>query len=272
MANALRTTEVTKVYGKDNSAVVAVDHVSIEVRRGEFVALVGPSGSGKTSLLAMLAALLSPTSGMIYIGDVQLGTMREQERALFRREKIGFTFQSNNLVPYLTALENVELMLRLNKQLDQAGKTRARELLMRLGLESKLNNLPNQLSGGQQQRIAIARALVHRPEVVLADEPTASLDTERAFQVVETFSSLIHEQDRAGIMVTHDLRMTKYVDKVIQMVDGRVTRVLSDRAHIEILARMGSFEAAQGQLPSSPFQIVVASPQSGMAGVPVIAG
>jgi putative ABC transport system ATP-binding protein len=158
---------------------------------------------------------------------------------------MGFTFQANNLVPYLTALENVELMMRLNERLDRAGRERARELLVRLGLGERLNNLPNQLSGGQQQRVAIARALVHLPEVVLADEPTASLDTERAYQVVETFAQLIHEQDRAGVMVTHDLRMVKYVDRVIQMVDGQVTRVLSDLAQIDLLARLGSFEAAE---------------------------
>jgi putative ABC transport system ATP-binding protein len=266
MTTALRTAEVTKVYGKDNAAVVAVDNVSIEVKRGEFVGLVGPSGSGKTSMLAMLAALLSPTSGGIFIGDVELGAMKEKDRTMFRREKIGFTFQSNNLVPYLTALENVELMLRLNKTLEPLGKARARELLVRLGLESKLNNLPNQLSGGQQQRVAIARALVHSPEVVLADEPTASLDTERAFQVVETFSNLVHEQNRAGIMVTHDLRMTRYVDKVVQMVDGKVTRLMTERPQIDILARMGSFEAAEEHSPLKPFRFTVANSKPEMMG------
>ena len=141
-------------------------------------------------------------------------------------------------------------MLRLNNKLDKVGKARTRELLVRLGLEDRLNNLPNQLSGGQQQRVAIARALVHRPSVVLADEPTASLDTERAFQVVETFSQLIHEQERAGIMVTHDLRMTRYVDKVVQMVDGKITHVLDNCAQIEILARTSSFEAAESYVDS----------------------
>jgi len=130
-------------------------------------------------------------------------------------------------------------------------------LLVRLGLEDKLNNLPKQLSGGQQQRVAIARALVHRPAVVLADEPTASLDTERAFQVVETFSNLIHEQEGGGIMVTHDLRMTKYVDKVIQMVDGKVTRVLEDRAQIDSLASISSFTAAQATSQQPESQVVI---------------
>jgi putative ABC transport system ATP-binding protein len=254
MTIALKTVEVTKIYGKDSTAVLAVDRVSVEVQRGEFVALVGPSGSGKTSMLALLAALLSPTSGHLYIGDAELGQMKEKDRSKFRREKIGFTFQSNNLIPYLNALENVELMLRLNKGLNKANRDRARELLVRLGLETRLKSLPNQLSGGQQQRVAIARALVHNPEVVLADEPTASLDTERAFQVVETFADLIHEQNRAGIMVTHDLRMTKYVDQVIQMVDGKVTRLIQDRQQIDLLARMGSFEAAGQPQEVQPYR------------------
>lgn len=257
--SALKTEALTKVYGKDAAAIVAVNQASIEIKQGEFVALVGPSGSGKTSMLAMLAALLSPTSGRIWIGGRELGQMTERERTRFRGESIGFTFQANNLVPYLSVLENVELMLRLNKRLDKAGKDRARNLLVRLGLEERLNSLPSQLSGGQQQRVAIARALVHQPAVVLADEPTASLDTERAVQVVETFANLIHEQQRAGVMVTHDLRMTAFVDKVIQIVDGNILRVLEGKEEIDLLARMGSFGMLDGSLTqeSSPYEPVV---------------
>jgi putative ABC transport system ATP-binding protein len=176
MTTILRTEQLVKTYGKDNQSVKAVDQVNIDVHRGEFVALVGPSGSGKTTLLAMLAALLFPTSGDIYIDGQNLVEMSEKERTRFRREKIGFTFQSNNLVPYLTALENVELMLRLNNTLGKDDRGRAAELLDRLGLGDRMNNLPSQLSGGQQQRVAIARALIHQPALVLADEPTASLD------------------------------------------------------------------------------------------------
>lgn len=236
MSIALETKSVSKIYPVDGREIRAVDDVSIQVKQGEFVALVGPSGSGKTTMLAMLAGLLRTSEGEALIGGKNLGAMSEATLTAFRMQNIGFTFQANNLVPYLSALENVELMLRLNHKLDKAGNARARELLERLGLGDRLHNLPSELSGGQQQRVAIARALVHNPSVVLADEPTASLDTERAYQVVETFADLIHEQGRAGIMVTHDLRMCVFVDRVIQMVDGRLARIISNRAEIEALA------------------------------------
>jgi putative ABC transport system ATP-binding protein len=237
MAVVLETQAVSKLYKSDNTIIKAVDEVSLTIRAGEFVGLVGPSGSGKTTMLAMLAALLNPSSGTIIIEGHNLAQMPDKERILFRRNKIGFTFQQNNLLPFLNAQENVELMLRLNKRLDKQGRERAKDLLVRLGLGDRLHNLPSQLSGGQQQRVAIARALIHNPKLVLADEPTASLDTERAFQVVETFAELIHEHDRAGIMVTHDLRMCHAMDKVIQMLDGKIERIIEDRAEIEALAR-----------------------------------
>jgi putative ABC transport system ATP-binding protein len=190
-------------------------------------------------MLAILAALLEPSHGSVRIDGVELGRMPEKKRVQFRRERIGFTFQSNNLVPYLTVRENVEFMLRLNGRLDRAGKQRAEEILLRLGLQDRLKNLPNQLSGGQRQRVAIARSLIHHPSVVLADEPTASLDTERAFQVVRLYADLIHEENRAGIMVTHDLRMCRYVDKIIQIRDGQIEAVIEDRERIEDLIRCG---------------------------------
>jgi len=236
---ALETKSVVKTYPSDSGTIQAVDDVSLQVAAGEFVALVGPSGSGKTTMLSMLAALLQPSSGQILLDGDDLAGMGEKDRVAMRREKIGFTFQANNLIPYLSAVENVELMLRLNNKLDKAGKLRARELLARLGLGERLNNLPGQMSGGQQQRVAIARALIHNPSLVLADEPTASLDTERAYQVVETFAGLIHEQNRAGIMVTHDLRMCEFVDRVLQMQDGKLVRVYTGREEIMQLVSGG---------------------------------
>ncbi|MBK7452465.1 MAG: ABC transporter ATP-binding protein [Anaerolineales bacterium] len=234
---ALEVRDLVKSFALDGATINAVDGVSFQVNSGEFVALVGPSGSGKTTMLSILAALLTPTTGQVLIDGQDLAQMNEKKRVKLRREKIGFTFQSNNLIPYLTARENVEFMLRLNNKLDRAGRIRSDELLARLGLSDRLHNLPAQMSGGQQQRVAIARALIHNPAVVLADEPTASLDTERAFQVVETFAHLIHENDRAGIMVTHDLRMCQFVDRVLQMQDGKLVRVYESKQEILELAQ-----------------------------------
>ncbi len=234
---ALEVRDLVKSFSLDNATINAVDGVSFQVKSGEFVALVGPSGSGKTTMLSILAALLTPTAGQVLIDGQNLAQMNEKQRVKLRREKIGFTFQSNNLIPYLTARENVEFMLRLNNKLDRAGRVRSDELLARLGLMERLHSLPAQMSGGQQQRVAIARALIHNPAVVLADEPTASLDTERAFQVVETFAHLIHENDRAGIMVTHDLRMCQFVDRVLQMQDGKLVQVYESKKEIMELAQ-----------------------------------
>jgi len=233
---ALEVKDLVKSFDLDGATINAVDNVSFQVKLGEFVALVGPSGSGKTTMLSILAALLSPTSGQVLIDGQDLSQMNEKRRVQLRREKIGFTFQSNNLIPFLTAQENVEYMLRLNGKGDKAGRVRSAEILARLGLNDRLNNLPAQLSGGQQQRVAIARALIHNPAVVLADEPTASLDTERAYQVVATFANLVHENNRAGIMVTHDLRMCQYVDRVLQMQDGKLVRVYETKDDIMKLA------------------------------------
>ena len=233
---ALEVKDLVKTFSLDGTTINAVDHVSFQVRSGEFVALVGPSGSGKTTMLSILAALLSPTSGQVLVDGEDLARMHEKQRVKLRREKIGFTFQSNNLIPFLTAQENVEFMLRLNGKADKLGRTRSEEILARLGLSDRLHNLPAQLSGGQQQRVAIARALIHNPAVVLADEPTASLDTERAFQVVETFAHLIHENNRAGIIITHDLRMCQYVHRVLQMQDGKLVRVFETKDEIMELA------------------------------------
>ena len=240
MSVALETQNVSKLYESAGQSIRAVDQVSVNVKQGEFVALVGPSGSGKTTLLALLAGLLRPSEGDIHIDNEPLWQMSDGERTRFRGEKIGFIFQSSNLVPYLNALENVELMLKLNGRLDRAGREWAKDLLRQLGLEKRMDNLPSQMSGGQQQRVAIARALVHEPAVVLADEPTASLDTERAYQVVQTLGTLIHAQKRAGIMVTHDLRMCRYVDKVIRMTDGKVAQIIESKGDIEALAGGGA--------------------------------
>ena len=265
MDYTLETRNVSKLYESGNSSTMAVKDVSLNVKPGEFLALVGPSGSGKTTMLAMLAALLRPTGGDIFIDGAALSKLSDADRTRFRREKIGFTFQANNLLPFLTARENVEMMLRLNGKFDKHSRARVAELLERLGLGERMNNLPRQLSGGQQQRVAIARALVHNPAVVLADEPTAALDTERAHQVVQTFASLIHEQQRAGIMVTHDLRLVQYADRVIQMVDGRIADEITEHSQISTLASEG--QPAVREHAPRPHHTIVPEPliQSAMA-------
>jgi putative ABC transport system ATP-binding protein len=237
--HALETRAVSKIYQAHGTEVRAVDGISLTVKAGEFVALIGPSGSGKTTLLALLAGLLRPDTGEVLIDGRSLSSLGKAELSALRLRAVGFTFQAHNLVPYLTVRENVELMLRLNGRLDRRGRARAAELLADLGLEHRLDNLPSELSGGQQQRVAIARALVHEPSIVLADEPTASLDTERAHQVAGTLARLIHEQGRAGIMVTHDPRICIYADRIVRLEDGRVTRVLATRAEIEGFAQPG---------------------------------
>ncbi len=243
MTNALEAKSLNKTYKINNTEIRAVDNVSLTLKEGEFMALVGPSGSGKTTMLALLAGLLRPDNGEVRVNNQDLIQMKDSRLTAFRRQNIGFTFQSNNLVSYLTVQENVELMLRLNGKLNKQGRARTLKLLDRLGLSGRLKNLPSQLSGGQQQRVAIARALVHNPELVLMDEPTASLDTERAYQVIETFAKMIHQQKRAGIMVTHDLRMCLYADRVVQMEDGRIINSISDRAEIEALTNISKYSA-----------------------------
>jgi putative ABC transport system ATP-binding protein len=236
MQPVIETHNLSKIYqGPNNLTVKAVDNANLTINTGEFVALVGPSGSGKTTMLAMLAALLEPSEGNICIDGQEIGRLKESQRVRFRRENIGFTFQANNLVPYLTVQENVEMMLRLNGRYSRATRDEALDLLERLGLCERLNSLPNQLSGGQRQRVAIARSMIHSPSVILADEPTASLDTERAYQVTQLYADLIHENNKAGIMVTHDLRMCKYVDKIIQIEDGQITSILDNQAEINAL-------------------------------------
>ena len=239
MAPVIETTQLRKTYTVGAQTVHAVDNVSLAIQPGEFIGLVGPSGSGKTTMLAMMAALLKPSEGCVSIDGLQLCDMNDRDRVLFRRQKIGFTFQSNNLLPYLSVLENVYLMLQLNQRTTKQDKEYAVEILDRLGMKDRLNNLPRQLSGGQQQRVSIARSLIHNPSVVLADEPTASLDTERAFQVVELYGNLIHEQKKVGVMVTHDLRMCKYVDRMIQMRDGKIDSILATREEIDSFISCG---------------------------------
>lgn len=219
---ALEVRDLIKTFALDGTTINAVDGVSFQVKSGEFVALVGPSGSGKTTLLSILAALLTPTSGQVLIDGQDLAQMNERQRVKLRREKIGFTFQSNNLIPYLTARENVEFMLRLNNKRDRAGRVRSDELLARLGLFDRLHNLPAQMSGGQQQRVAIARALVNDPGILLADEPTGALDSKTGAEIIGLFQTLHKDFGQTVILVTHDPFVARHTERIIRLADGQI--------------------------------------------------
>jgi putative ABC transport system ATP-binding protein len=226
-ANALlRVVDVRKVYGEGHTEVVAVADATMAVDEGEFVALLGPSGSGKTTLISIIGGLLSPSSGTVHLGPTDVTQLSTKELTRFRAEKVGFVFQSANLVPFLTARENLMYVSTLVKgsSRSQAGQ-RADQLLEELGLAGRARNLPEQLSGGERQRVAIGRALMNDPDLVLVDEPTAALDTAMGRQVVEMLRREIKSRGKTGIMVTHDLRMVEYTDRVFEILDGHLTHV-----------------------------------------------
>ena len=223
-APAVQAERLTKVYGRGNTEVVAMREVSFEVRRGEVVALVGPSGAGKSTLLAAVGLINAPTSGRILIGGcpVMNGSTPLVDIRVFRRRYLGFVFQKANLIPFLTARENVQVAMEINDVPSRQAHRRAMELLDYLGIADRAGNLPFMLSGGQQQRVAVARALANRPRLILADEPTAALDSHRGRQVMELFRKVAHEQDAGAIVVTHDHRALDVFDRIIEMEDGEL--------------------------------------------------
>ncbi len=221
--DALRLDGVRKVYGSGENEIVALDHASLVVRCGEIVALLGPSGSGKTTLLSVAGGLLSATEGTVVVGGEDISCHSPRELTEFRRTKVGFVFQSVNLVPFLTAEENLVVVAELagvGRKARKVARARARELLAELGLAKRTNNLPSQLSGGERQRVAIGRALFNSPALVLFDEPTSALDTKIGEQVMELIQSEMRARGTAAVIVTHDTRMTHYADRTVRIVDG----------------------------------------------------
>jgi len=218
----LELRDVVKTYGSGENAVEAVKNVSFELEDGEFIALVGPSGSGKTTLLAMIGALLTPTSGEIICGGRQLSELSNGERARFRRDNVGYVFQANNLLPYLTAKENLMVVRSIGGNGPSSASERANELLRELGLEKRASALATALSGGERQRVAIGRALMNDPQFILVDEPTANLDSVRGKQVVESLIKEVKGRNKAGIMVTHDLSMAEMADRILEIRDGQL--------------------------------------------------
>jgi putative ABC transport system ATP-binding protein len=215
---------LTKIYGSGNTEVVAMKDVSVKLSRGEVVALLGPSGAGKSTFLTAIGLINPPTSGKIMIGGE---LVMDGDRALvdvraYRRQHLGFVFQKANLIPFLNAVENVAVAMEINDLASRAARKRAMELLDYLGVAERANNYPDQLSGGQQQRVAVARALANQPSLILADEPTAALDSHRGRQVMELFRKVAHERDSAVIVVTHDHRSLDVFDRAYEMEDGEL--------------------------------------------------
>lgn len=213
---------VSKTYSKNMVPVKAVQDVHIHIEEGEFVALVGPSGSGKSTLLNMIGGLDDPTSGTVIIDDVEITELSENKLIDFRLHNIGFVFQSFNLIPVLTAKENVGFVLQLQKFDKAKREKRVMELLKEVGLEDKVDTKPGELSGGQQQRVAVARALASKPKIVLADEPTANLDSKAAANLMDIMSKLNEEEHITFLFSTHDQRVIKKARRVITLVDGKV--------------------------------------------------
>ncbi|MED4990822.1 ABC transporter ATP-binding protein [Parageobacillus toebii] len=219
----IRFENVSKYYKEGDRTFTALNKVSISVEPGEFVAVIGPSGSGKSTFLSIAGALLKPSEGNVIINGTNLSNLKPKELSKLRLEEIGFIFQNSNLVPYLTVLDQLLVVKKMKGPITSEDKQYAKELLEKVGLGDKLKNYPDQLSGGERQRTAIARALMNDPSIILADEPTASLDTQRAFEIVELMSHLLKSRNKAIIMVTHDERLLKYCDRVYQMIDGNLT-------------------------------------------------
>lgn len=215
----IKVNNVSKVYQGGEGAVHALRNTNLEVSQGQFLALLGPSGSGKSTLLSILGALNPPTTGEVLIDDISVYKLDEEKRADFRHEYIGFVFQQYQLIPYLTALENVMLPLAITKYSDKEQRDMAQKVLEKVGLGKKSMRLPNQLSGGEQNRIAIARAIVNDPVILFADEPTGSLDTKTAQEILELFQSL-NKDGQTIIMVTHNLENLAYVSHSVQIRDG----------------------------------------------------
>lgn len=216
----LRVENLTKVYGSGNNKVVALDNVSFSVEKGEFVSIVGASGSGKSTLLHLLGGVDSPTSGKVLINDTDIFKMNDDELAIFRRRQVGLIYQFYNLIPILNVRENITLPLELDNK--RVNDEEVDNLIKMLGLDKRSKHLPNELSGGEQQRTSIGRALISRPAIVLADEPTGNLDTKASEEIVSLLKKSNKEMKQTIIMITHNLELAKVADKIIEIADGRI--------------------------------------------------
>ena len=218
----LQATELKKYYGTEPNITRALDGVTLSIEKGEFVAIVGTSGSGKSTLLNMIGGLDVPTSGQVVVDGKELSKLKDEELTVFRRRKIGFIFQNYNLVPVLNVYENIVLPVELDG--NKVDKKFMNEVVQMLGLEDKLNNMPNNLSGGQQQRVAIARALVSKPAIVLADEPTGNLDSKTSADVLELLKTTSQKFHQTLVMITHNSEIAQLADRIIRIEDGKIVQ------------------------------------------------
>jgi putative ABC transport system ATP-binding protein len=237
---AARSENLTKVYGEGETRVVALDHVAVSFPAGQFTAIMGPSGSGKSTLMHVMAGLDAPSDGQSWIGDTELSTLGDKGLTELRRDKVGFIFQAFNLIPTLTAAENITLPM------DIAGRKPDREWLDRVidtvGLGQRLSHRPSQLSGGQQQRVACARALAGRPEIIFADEPTGNLDSKSGSDVLAFLRMSVHTMGQTVVMVTHDPVAASYADRVLFLADGRIVDEMTAPTAERVLERMKAFD------------------------------
>ena len=218
--SVIRTENVSRVYGKKDNKVVALKDVNIEVNKGEFVAIIGASGSGKSTLLHQIGGVDRPTSGKVIIDNEDMYKLNDNNLAIFRRRKIGFVFQSFNLIPVLTVEENIKMPALLDHQ--KVDEDYFNDLVKTLGISNRLDHLPSQLSGGQMQRVAIARALINKPSIILADEPTGNLDSENSKEIMEMLKVSIKKYNQTAIVITHDLKIAENADRIIKIKDGKV--------------------------------------------------
>ena len=218
----LQTTELKKYYGAKPNITRALDGVTLSIEKGEFVAIVGTSGSGKSTLLNMIGGLDVPTSGKVIVDGRELSTLKDEQLTIFRRRKIGFIFQNYNLVPVLNVYENIVLPVELDG--NKVDKKFMKEVVQMLGLEDKLNNMPNNLSGGQQQRVAIARTLVSKPAIVLADEPTGNLDSKTSADVLGLLKTTSQKFHQTLVMITHNNEIAQLADRIIRIEDGKIVQ------------------------------------------------
>jgi putative ABC transport system ATP-binding protein len=239
--SAARAVDLSKVYGEGGAAVEALRGVSVEFGEGEFTAIMGPSGSGKSTLLHCMAGLDTPTAGKVFIGDVDLTTLSEKQTTLLRRGKVGFVFQAFNLVPTLSAAENITLPI------DIAGHAVDRawfdQVVETVGLSDRLRHRPSELSGGQQQRVAAARALVSRPAIVFADEPTGNLDSRSGAELLAFLRSAVQDHGQTIVMVTHDANAAGHADRIVFLADGHVVDEMREPTATRVLDRLKSLEA-----------------------------